>query len=144
MAGGLGGLYGITNYLSDILSYSRILALSLATGVVGMVMNMLAGMLQGSVLGFVLSLAIYLVGHIFNLALGLLSAYVHDCRLQYIEFTANFTRGGGELFEPLLPSAHSISPWKNSNRSDDLKGGALGTNRLDIQRPLPKDSRLRR
>lgn len=100
VAGGLGGLYGITNYLSDILSYSRILALSLATGVVGMVMNMLAGMLQGSVLGFVLSLAIYLVGHIFNLALGLLSAYVHDCRLQYIEFYGKFYEGGGELFEP--------------------------------------------
>lgn len=100
VAGGLGGLYGITNYLSDILSYSRILALSLATGVVGMVMNMLAGMLQGSALGFVLSLAIYVVGHVFNLALGLLSAYVHDCRLQYIEFYGKFYEGGGELFEP--------------------------------------------
>ena len=65
-----------------------------------MVMNMLAGMLQGSALGFVLSLAIYVVGHVFNLALGLLSAYVHDCRLQYIEFYGKFYEGGGELFEP--------------------------------------------
>lgn len=105
IAGGFTGLYGITNYLSDILSYSRILALSLATGVVGMVMNMLAGMIQGSVIGFILSIIIYVVGHIFNLALGLLSAYVHDCRLQYIEFYGKFYGGGGRLFKPF-----SINP----------------------------------
>ena len=99
--GGFGGLYGITSYLSDILSYSRILALSLASGVVGMVMNLLAGMVQGSVIGFVLSLLIYAVGHVFNLAMGLLSAYVHDSRLQYIEFFNKFYEGGGYAFRPL-------------------------------------------
>ena len=106
--GGLSGLYGITNYLSDILSYSRILALSLATGVVGMVMNMLAGMLQGSVLGWILSLLIYAVGHVFNLALSLLSAYVHDCRLQYIEFYGKFYEGGGTLFRPFAIDPHYL------------------------------------
>ncbi len=99
--GGFGGLYGITGYMSDILSYSRILALSLATGVVGMVMNLLAGMVQGSIIGFILSLAIYAAGHIFNLAMGLLSAYVHDSRLQYIEFFNKFYEGGGYAFRPL-------------------------------------------
>lgn len=99
--GGFGGLYGITSYMSDILSYSRILALSLATGVVGMVMNLLAGMVQGSIIGFILSLAIYAAGHIFNLAMGLLSAYVHDSRLQYIEFFNKFYEGGGYAFRPL-------------------------------------------
>ena len=99
--GGFGGLYNITGYMSDILSYSRILALSLATGVVGMVMNLLAGMVQGSVIGFVFSLLIYAVGHIFNLAMGLLSAYVHDSRLQYIEFFNKFYEGGGYAFRPL-------------------------------------------
>lgn len=98
--GGLVGLYGITGYMSDILSYSRIFALSLASGVIGMVINMLAGMIQGSVLGFMLSLVIYAVGHIFNLVLSLLSAYVHDCRLQYIEFYGKFYNGGGRMFEP--------------------------------------------
>lgn len=102
ITGGLVGLYGVTNYMSDILSYSRILALSLATGVVGMVMNMLAGMVRGSVpvLGFVFALLIYAVGHVFNLALSLLSAYVHDCRLQYIEFYGKFFDGGGKIFKP--------------------------------------------
>ena len=106
--GGLSGLYGITSYLSDILSYSRILALSLATGVVGMVMNMLAGMIQGSVIGWILSLAIYAVGHVFNLALSLLSAYVHDCRLQYIEFYGKFYEGGGTLFRPFAIDPHYL------------------------------------
>lgn len=100
ITGGLGGLYGVTNYLSDILSYSRILALGLATGVVGMVMNLLAGMVQNGVIGFILSLVIYVVGHIFNLVLGLLSAYVHSCRLQYIEFYGKFYEGGGTVFKP--------------------------------------------
>ncbi len=100
ITGGLGGLYGITSYLSDILSYSRILALGLATGVVGMVMNLLAGMVQNGVIGFILSLVIYIVGHIFNLVLGLLSAYVHSCRLQYIEFYSKFYEGGGSVFRP--------------------------------------------
>ena len=99
--GGFGGLYGITGYVSDILSYSRILALSLSSGVVGMVMNLLAGMVQGSVIGFACSLLIYAVGHVFNLAMGLLSAYVHDSRLQYIEFFNKFYEGGGYAFRPL-------------------------------------------
>ena len=98
--GGLLGLYGITGYMSDILSYSRILALSLATGVVGMVMNMLARMISGNPIGFVFALVIYAVGHVFNLVLGLLSAYVHDCRLQYIEFYSKFYDGNGRLFKP--------------------------------------------
>ena len=107
--GGLLGLYDITSYFSDILSYSRILALGLATGVVGFVMNMLAEMIQGSVIGFILSLVIYAVGHLFNLALGLLSAYVHDCRLQYIEFYSKFYDGGGKVFKPFRIKTNYIN-----------------------------------
>ncbi|MFA7367832.1 MAG: V-type ATPase 116kDa subunit family protein, partial [Bacilli bacterium] len=99
--GGVGSLYGITGYMSDILSYSRLLALGLSTAVVGMVMNMLAGMIQGSVIGFALSIIVYIIGHSFNLVMGLLSAYVHDSRLQYIEFFGKFYDGGGEKFVPL-------------------------------------------
>ena len=111
--GGLGGLYGITSYLSDILSYSRILALSLATGVIGYVMNLLASMVQGSIIGFVISLVIYIVGHIFNLVLGLLSAYVHSCRLQYIEFYGKFYEGGGTLFKPFKIKTNYINIKKD-------------------------------
>ncbi|MGD9605510.1 MAG: V-type ATP synthase subunit I [Bacilli bacterium] len=101
LGGGLYSLYGATGFMSDILSYSRILALSLSTAVIAMVMNMLAAMIQGTIIGFILSIAIYLVGHIFNLVMGLLSAYVHDSRLQYIEFFGKFYEGGGYEFKPL-------------------------------------------
>lgn len=101
ITGGLFGLYNITGYASDILSYSRILALALSSGVVAMVMNLLAGMVQGSVLGFIASIFIYIIGHVFNLVMGLLSAYVHASRLQYIEFFGKFYEGNGYAFEPL-------------------------------------------
>lgn len=113
IAGGLGGLYNITSYFSDILSYSRILALSLATGVVGMVMNMLAEMVQGNIFGFIFSLLIYIVGHVFNLVLGLLSAYVHACRLQYIEFYGKFYEGGGSVFKPFSIKTNYINIKKD-------------------------------
>ena len=101
ITGGLLGLYSISSYLSDILSYSRILALSLATGVIGMVMNLLARMVSVNILGIIVALFIYLIGHTFNLAMSLLSAYVHDSRLQYIEFFNKFYEGGGIPFKPL-------------------------------------------
>lgn len=101
LLGGLGSLYGATGYASDILSYSRILALSLSTAVIGMVMNILAEMVMGSFIGYIAAAAIYLVGHLFNLVMGLLSAYVHDSRLQYIEFFGKFYEGGGYPFAPL-------------------------------------------
>lgn len=101
VTGGFLNLYGIVNYISDILSYSRILALSLSSAVIAMVMNLLAGMIQGSVIGIILSIFIYVIGHLFNIAMGLLSAYVHDSRLQYIEFFGKFYEGGGYEFKPL-------------------------------------------
>jgi V/A-type H+-transporting ATPase subunit I len=108
ITGGATSLYGVTGYMSDILSYSRILALSLSTAIIGMVMNMLAGMLQSNPIGFVLSFVVYIIGHIFNIAMGLLSAYVHDSRLQYIEFFGKFFEGGGYQFKPLSPSTKYI------------------------------------
>lgn len=113
--GGISGLYGATSYLSDILSYSRILALSLATGVIAMVMNILAGMVQVNIIGFVLSLLIYLVGHVFNIAMSLLSAYVHDSRLQYIEFFNKFYEGGGYTFEPLAIRTKTVDVIDNTD-----------------------------
>ncbi len=98
---GLGGLYGVSGYLSDVLSYSRILALSLSSAVIAFTFNLLAGMLQTGIIGFVISLVIYLIGHLFNFAMGLLSAYIHDSRLQYIEFFNKFYIGEGVKFEPL-------------------------------------------
>ena len=100
VVGGLSGLYGVINYASDILSYARILALVLSGGVVAMVMNMLAGMLQGGI-GWVFAIVVYIIGHVFNVVMSLLSAYVHASRLQYIEFFGKFYEGNGYAFRPL-------------------------------------------
>ncbi|MBQ1847630.1 MAG: V-type ATP synthase subunit I [Clostridia bacterium] len=105
ITGGVTSLYGITNYVSDILSYLRIFALALASGLIGMVMNTIAGMITGAipipVLNVIVALPIYLIGHGINIALSLLSAYVHAGRLQYIEFFGKFYEGGGIKFTPL-------------------------------------------
>jgi V/A-type H+-transporting ATPase subunit I len=117
--GGLGGLYNVTGYLSDILSYSRILALSLSTAIIGWVMNMLAGMFTGSAFGYIIGAVIFIVGHLFNLVMGILSAYVHDLRLQFIEFFNRFYQGGGYPFEPLSLKLQYVDKVKIGN----LQGG---------------------
>lgn len=98
---GLVGLYDATSYLSDLLSYSRVLALAMSSAAVAVVMNTLAQMVGGSIIGMFFAALIFIIGHVFNLVLGLLSAYVHDSRLQYIEFFGKFYEGGGVDFKPL-------------------------------------------
>lgn len=99
--GSAGGVMDVINYASDLLSYSRILALTLSSAVIASTMNDLAALVQGNFIGVIFSILIYLVGHVFNLAMGLLSAYVHTSRLQYIEFFGKFYEGGGYVYEPL-------------------------------------------
>ena len=97
---GLYALYGISGYLSDVLSYSRLLALGLATGVIGSVINKMAAMTAGGVLGPVFFTIIVIVGHALNLGINALGAYVHTNRLQYVEFFGKFYEGGGKIFKP--------------------------------------------
>lgn len=110
---GVLGLYDITSYMSDLLSYSRIMALAMSSASVAMVMNKLAEMVSGGFVGAIFSALIYIIGHIFNLVLGLLSAYVHDSRLQYIEFFGKFYEGGGVDFQPLTIKSKYISEIKD-------------------------------
>lgn len=100
LVAGLGSLYGVTSYLSDILSYARLFAMGLATGVVAMVFNEIVGMLPKNVIGIIAGAIIFAVGHVFNIALNSLGAYVHACRLQFIEFFGKFYEGGGRLYAP--------------------------------------------
>ncbi len=97
--GGVGSLYDITGYLSDILSYSRILALGLSAGVIGSVFNKLGSLGGASVFGVILFVVIFFAGHILNLALSVLSSYVHASRLQFIEFFSKFYESGGRKFD---------------------------------------------
>ena len=93
-------LYNVTGWLSDILSYSRLLALGLATGVIAQVVNQMGSMMGKSVGGVILFIVVFIIGHIFNIAINLLGAYVHTNRLQYVEFFGKFYEGGGREFHP--------------------------------------------
>ncbi len=102
LLGGLGALYGATSWISDIFSYMRLFGMGLATGVIGMVINMLIGMMmEAGPLGIVFGVVIAVFAHLFNLGINALGAYVHSCRLQYIEFFGKFYEEGGVPFRPL-------------------------------------------
>ena len=105
ITGGVTSLTGITNYMSDILSYLRIFALALASGLIGMVMNVVAGMITSGipvpVLNFIAAVPVYALGHGLNTALSILGAYVHTGRLQFIEFFGKFYEGNGMYFRPM-------------------------------------------
>lgn len=92
--------YGITGWLSDILSYSRLLALGLATGIIAQVFNKMGSMIQVPFLGLIIFIIVFVVGHVLNLGINVLGAYVHTNRLQFVEFFGKFYEGGGKKFEP--------------------------------------------
>ncbi|MEA4816844.1 MAG: V-type ATP synthase subunit I [Lachnospiraceae bacterium] len=100
LLGGLGSLYGSTGYLSDVLSYSRLLALGLATGVIAQVVNTLGSLAGGGIVGALVMLVAIVVGHSFNFAINVLGSFVHASRLQYVEFFGKFFEGGGTAFNP--------------------------------------------
>jgi len=101
---GFGGLYGLVNYMSDLLSYSRILALALVASVLAKVINMITMMGGMGVGGVIVMVLVLLIGHVFNLAINVLGAFVHTSRLQYLEFFGKFYEDGGRPFEPAQPS----------------------------------------
>lgn len=95
--GGIASLYDVTSWLSDVLSYCRLMALMLATSVIASVMNIL-GSLPGSIIAF---LVIFVIGHVFNIGVNIIGTYVHAARLQYLEYFGKFYREGGIPFRPL-------------------------------------------
>ena len=98
---GLKSVYDLTGGVSDILSYSRIFALGLSTSVIAMVFNELATVFGGGVAGGIIFVIVFVFSTLLNMGLGLLSAYVHSARLQFIEFFSKFYESGGEPFQPL-------------------------------------------
>lgn len=86
-----------------MLSYSRIFALALAGAVIASVVNTFATLSSNPVVTVILVIVIGTFGHLFNLALSALGAFVHTCRLQYIEFYGKFYEDGGRHFAPAAP-----------------------------------------
>ena len=100
---GVGSLYNVTSYASDLLSYTRILALGLASAVIAKVINIIAGLGGSSIGGYILLIVVLLVGHALNMAINLLGTFVHASRLQYIEFFGKFYEEGGTPFSVVAP-----------------------------------------
>jgi len=98
---GLLSLYRTTGFLGDTLSYSRLLALMMTTSIIGMVINIIAGMTRGiPVVGYIIMAAILVIGHLFNLVISVLGAFIHSARLQLVEFFGKFYEGSGREFRP--------------------------------------------
>ena len=102
LAVGILSLYGLIGFLSDTLSYSRLLALGLATGIIALVVNLIGSMVieMVPVVGWFLAIIVLLVGHTFNLGINTLGAFIHSGRLQFVEFFPKFIEGGGVSYKP--------------------------------------------
>jgi len=105
---GIVSLYDITGYFSDVLSYSRILALGLATGVIAQVVNIMGTLAGGGIIGAIVMLLVFTVGSALNLGINTLGAYVHTARLQYVEFFGKFYEPGGKPFTPVMANTKYI------------------------------------
>ena len=105
-----GAVYnGVTGYFSDIMSYSRLMALMLSGSIIASVFNQL-GAVTGNVIAFVIISAL---GNALNFALNLLGCYVHDLRLQCLEFFKNFYQDGGKPFRPLAVDTKYVDIQKD-------------------------------
>jgi len=100
---GVLSLYNIVGYFSDVLSYSRLLALGLSTTALAFSVNMIAGLVYEiiPVVGVVVAVIILIVGHLFNIVVNVLGAFVHSARLQFVEFFGKFLTKTGRPFKPL-------------------------------------------
>lgn len=107
---GILGLYDLVGYFSDVLSYSRLLALGLGTGIIAMVVNLIARLAVDMVpvVGWVFFVLILIGGHLFNIAINVLGAYIHSSRLQFVEFFPKFMEGGGKSFVPFRKESKYI------------------------------------
>lgn len=116
VASGAFNCYNITGWLGDVLSYARVFALGLSTGVIGLVLNTLGGMLNSAfqhglimqAIGFLLTGVLLVFLHAFMMAISTLGTFVHTARLQYVEFFGKFYESGGKPFKPLKYNAKSV------------------------------------
>ncbi len=103
-------LYDSIGYFSDILSYSRLLALGLATTALAFAVNLIAGMISDiPYIGALLALIVLVVGHLFTLVVNTLGAFIHSARLQFVEFFGKFIVGTGKEFAPLSRSEKHVT-----------------------------------
>ena len=101
VAGGVLRLYDLIGYFSDILSYSRLFALGLSTAVLAVVVNNFVMLFKDiPIVGIIAAALVFILGHLFNLVISGMGAFIHSTRLQYVEFFTKFYEGGGTPFKP--------------------------------------------
>ena len=105
LVGAIKILQGLIGTMSDVLSYSRLVALGLATAVIALIVNQIAFLLGGMVpyVGWILTVLVLIGGHVFNLGINALGSFIHSGRLQFVEFFPKFLEGGGKRFNPIKP-----------------------------------------
>jgi len=104
IGGGAWGIYDrVIGLGGDIMSYVRIFGLGLASGIIGLVVNQMAGVVAGTapVVGYIFAAMVFIFGHTFNLLMAIIGAVVHPARLQFLEFYGTFFEGGGSPYQPL-------------------------------------------
>lgn len=104
-------VYGLINYVSDILSYARLYGLMLSGAQIASIFtnNLAIDLLfPNGIVGIIFGVIVIIAGNLFNLAMSLLGAFIHDSRLQYVEFFGRFYEGEGELFTPLGRSGEHV------------------------------------
>jgi V/A-type H+/Na+-transporting ATPase subunit I len=98
---GILGTYGCTSFVSDILSYSRLLALGLTTSIIAMSFNIIAGIVRSiDIIGIGAFILVLIFGHAFNFLMCIISSFVHPARLIFLEFFGRFYEGGATKFRP--------------------------------------------
>ena len=119
--GGLYDLYGISSYVGDLVSYTRLMALGISGGSIAAAFNLIVSFLP-PVVRFTVGIALLLALHALNIFLSLLGAYVHGVRLQYVEYFGKFYEGGGRKFMPLKSSEKHVNiKWNNENNGGNQK-----------------------
>lgn len=114
LAKGLYGLYGLTSYIGDLVSYTRLMALGISGGSIAAAFNMLVAFMP-PIARFTVGILLLVVLHALNIFLSLLGAYVHGARLQYVEFFGKFYSGGGRAFNPLKTEEKYMNIEKKQN-----------------------------
>ncbi|MEM3402134.1 MAG: V-type ATPase 116kDa subunit family protein [Candidatus Hadarchaeales archaeon] len=122
--GALNVIYGITSHISDVASYTRLLALGIASGVIAFSINLILGIMYGGIKPLPAPVAIaltaglvfiFIAAHSFNIFLSSLGGFIHTMRLHFAEFFGKFYESGGEGF----------SPFKAKRRFTKVKGGEV-------------------
>ncbi|MBM2835708.1 MAG: V-type synthase subunit [Candidatus Brocadiaceae bacterium] len=114
---GIVGTYGCSGFIGDILSYTRILALSLTTTIIGMAFNIVASLFKtGTFIGMILFIITLVTGHMFNFVMSILGAFIHPARLIFLEFFGRFYEGGAPKFQPYGFGNQRIILVKNSSQ----------------------------